>query len=365
MKTQICPQCNKSFNTVQQHVKYCSQKCYAAYKKSHPKSENTFTCHTCGIVFYKSRSLVKGKEHFCSGKCYGKYKATLTPHNYIETDTILDSLRKAFVINNKPYMFSTEYDTIRKIENLPSALVTLRRFKTWKNALIEAKLPTRLPDNLFAMQVKSKDNSDSKLQKNIVFCTREEVISDLIKVATLMGQTPTCVAYNKHGKYTWHTASKAITGKNNKWANTCVEAGLLPHTTHEGNGEGKSVEYTTPSGNVVTLQSSYEMRFANTLNRFGLFWLCHRELENPIKFTNSKGITGKYRPDFYIPSKDIYLDTKGWYRPKDRSKMKIVRACNRDKTVYIVFKEAIALSEKSETFDSWLEEAIKLNIVEL
>ena len=182
------------------------------------------------------------------------------------------------------------------------------------------------------------------------------------RVASVVGQTPTCVQYNEYGRYTWHVISRVLTGHSGKWAEACRQAGMVPHTTHEGHGNGISHVFVTPSGNTVTLQSSYEARFGTALNGWGEFWLCHRELERPIKFTNPKGKTGYYRPDFYIPARAVYLDTKGWFRPAGRGKMKLVMACNPTLLIYLVFKPALELAETLPDYDSWFAQASNLGL---
>lgn len=356
----ICLNCNREFRTYYQRVKYCSHKCYTDHvKKTNILATEITPCAICGksVEYYPSQR--PGNAILCSKKCYYKYKKTLKPPNYIDDEILIKALKTAAKLNEHPYLSSSIYEQIRKENGLPSKVIIQRRFGTWKAALKLAQLPTEMPKPPKKKRIRKKPKqtkTKSRLGRKPKL-TKDEAVADLLRVAEVLGQTPTLVEYKKHGKYSWSTLSRAITGKPEKWALSCKIAGLLPHTTHEGNGNGSSVKFTTPSNNVVNLQSTYEVRFAKTLNRWGEFWVCHQELEPPIKFTNPKGRVGYYRPDFYIPSRDIYFDTKGWFRKAGKGKMIIVHACNPDLEIYLVFKDCLALAETSATFDEWFEAA--------
>ena len=63
----------------------------------------------------------------------------------------------------------------------------------------------------------------------------------------------------------------------------------------------------------IWLDSTYELRFVNVLNRFNIKWIKNNK-KFPYIF---KGITYNYIPDFYIPELDVWVETKGWLKESD------------------------------------------------
>ena len=66
-------------------------------------------------------------------------------------------------------------------------------------------------------------------------------------------------------------------------------------------------------------------------------------------------IEAKYTPDFKIG--DIYLETKGFFKPADRRKMLAVKKCNPDLDVRLVFQAPYnKISKNSKTtYAAWAE----------
>lgn len=48
-------------------------------------------------------------------------------------------------------------------------------------------------------------------------------------------------------------------------------------------------------------------------------------------------ISAIYIPDFTLPG-PIYIETKGWFRPEDKRKMRAVKAAHPEKDIRIVFQ---------------------------
>ena len=63
----------------------------------------------------------------------------------------------------------------------------------------------------------------------------------------------------------------------------------------------------------------------------------------------------KYRPDFLIG--DTFVETKGWFRPEDRTKMRRVQQCNPDEDILLVFQkdQRIGKSPRSLYYTQWAE----------
>ena len=66
-------------------------------------------------------------------------------------------------------------------------------------------------------------------------------------------------------------------------------------------------------------------------------------------------IEAKYTPDFKVG--DIYLETKGFFKPADRRKMLAVKKCNPDLDVRLVFQAPYnKISKNSKTtYAAWAE----------
>lgn len=102
------------------------------------------------------------------------------------------------------------------------------------------------------------------------------------------------------------------------------DRGLGGHTSK------KKMYYKTISGEVVYLQSSYEVKFATLLDDLGVEWA----RPEPLKWIDTNGIDHKYYPDFQIG--DVYFDTKNDYLAiKDADKINRVSEQN-GVTIYIV-----------------------------
>lgn len=78
------------------------------------------------------------------------------------------------------------------------------------------------------------------------------------------------------------------------------------------------------------LQGHWEENVALRLNELGICWTKSK----PLKYF--KDYWHNYTPDLYIPSMDIYIEVKGYYPDKDRSKMKLVVQQNPDKKIYFI-----------------------------
>lgn len=81
---------------------------------------------------------------------------------------------------------------------------------------------------------------------------------------------------------------------------------------------GKTSKYTTLSQGIVTMRSSWEVRVADYLTENGKEWLYE-----PYTFKLSDTVS--YRPDFYIPEDDLYIEVKGRLLDLDIEKITLFR----------------------------------------
>lgn len=82
------------------------------------------------------------------------------------------------------------------------------------------------------------------------------------------------------------------------------------------------------------VQGTWELNFAKYCNEHGIEW----DRCKPWKYTMD-GKVRRYTPDFYIPSKDLYIEIKGRWWGDDRRKMDCVIEQHPDKNILILEKE--------------------------
>lgn len=88
-------------------------------------------------------------------------------------------------------------------------------------------------------------------------------------------------------------------------------------------------------GKKVYLQSSYELRYADWLDKNNIKW----NREGVFQYSLN-GKAKKYYPDFYLVEKDLYVDTKNEYLIKiDKEKITAVRKQNEINLLIISGKE--------------------------
>lgn len=71
----------------------------------------------------------------------------------------------------------------------------------------------------------------------------------------------------------------------------------------------KTLPYKKSDGTIINLDSSYERILAEWLDKNNIEW----NRPEPLNWIDTNGISHHYFPDFYIPSKDLYLDPKNEY----------------------------------------------------
>jgi hypothetical protein len=82
---------------------------------------------------------------------------------------------------------------------------------------------------------------------------------------------------------------------------------------------GKVSKYNTPNQGVVTMRSSWEVRLADYLSTSYEYWLYEPEV---FKLTDLIS----YKPDFYLPNRNIYIEVKGRTLEEDLHKVNKFRS---------------------------------------
>ena len=92
-----------------------------------------------------------------------------------------------------------------------------------------------------------------------------------------------------------------------------------------GHTSKSAIYYETKNGETVYLQSSFELRVAQSLDENNIEWV----RPNPLTWTDENLTQHRYYPDFYVPTFDVYLDPKNEYLiQQDFMKIKSVRDQN-------------------------------------
>jgi len=101
-------------------------------------------------------------------------------------------------------------------------------------------------------------------------------------------------------------------------------------------GRCKWYSHTKPDGTEVKLQGTWEVIFANHMDKLGINYESHKGI---IKYVCDE-VERSYLPDFYIPSIDTYVDVKGvFFDSLQQEKFEKVKSSNPEIRIYLVTKE--------------------------
>ena len=133
----------------------------------------------------------------------------------------------------------------------------------------------------------------------------------------------------------------SICGKNQKWdlerrkrhSDTMIKASILYPDSYSSNnvcGRTKLIETIDSFNNKTKLNGNWEYLVSLLLNELEIKWTNKISEKIYYIWENKKRI---YYPDFYLPEFDIYIEVKGYERPRDLAKWEAIK----DKL--IVFKK--------------------------
>lgn len=128
---------------------------------------------------------------------------------------------------------------------------------------------------------------------------------------------------------------------------------LGKHHSRETREQMSLIQATNPKGGlckwipyhkddkIIYLQGSWELKYAQYLDSLNLKWIKpgHGDLKNSFYWMDDEGIKRIYTPDFYILDWNKYIEIKGYWREKDRIKMKKVLEQNKISLQIIEKKE--------------------------
>lgn len=114
-------------------------------------------------------------------------------------------------------------------------------------------------------------------------------------------------------------------------------------------------------------RSKFEMRIADDMMRRGIAFEYEKELlqyykKKPMAVCQDCG-SGEvleehwYNPDFYLPKQGIYIEAKGKFTPKDRSKMLAVMEYHLDKDIRMLFMYDNWMTKKKlKKYGGWCDD---------
>jgi len=120
---------------------------------------------------------------------------------------------------------------------------------------------------------------------------------------------------------------KSVKGKNNP---------MYGKPAPKGSGLGKGQYYKS-----IWMRSSYEIRYAKYLDKQNIKWL--------YEFKRFDLGNTTYTPDFYLPKLDIFIEVKGWWRPKAIKKFKLFKKLYPKINIKIITKKELNQNEKANT----------------
>lgn len=112
-----------------------------------------------------------------------------------------------------------------------------------------------------------------------------------------------------------------------KGKSSCAKGGGY----RENAGHSKKFKVTDSFCNVVTLQSTYELKCSEILNDLSIRWIRPKALKYDGK---------NYFADFYLVDYDLYLDPKNNYKAKcDEEKINKVVEQNKVKVIILLYND--------------------------
>jgi hypothetical protein len=106
--------------------------------------------------------------------------------------------------------------------------------------------------------------------------------------------------------------------------------------------KGKTGGYRTNSGNKrfhksryqgIWMDSGWELEFAKRCDSLGLIWERGKRI---LKYKTEDGVDHKYHPDFYIPSRDVFIETTGHQYPEKFEKLRLVKIFNPNIRIQVI-----------------------------
>lgn len=269
------------------------------------KPEKIYKCKVCSKEFDNKANLLRHEQ------CHKKYGTT----GYcLICGKMLDTAKQKFCSLKCVGVYNSN-----------------TRHKMWKCDYCDAVLPNR---KLWYNHKREVHNlSNSELQKIKMSRKSKEELSRIAKKG---------IETKRKNGTLHHTESTKI--KLSLWSTT---------NNHRSNNfkHVPYIDYLLKSGKSIKLRGSYEIRFATYLDEHNIDWVYEKVI--PYSDIENNKRLRYVKPDFYIPSLDIYFDTKGYLSEESKRKYKLVFEQTGIKINLIYKKDLESLESGIKKLSDW------------
>ena len=283
LKDRVCPHCNEEFKSIEgrifsNHVKWCSK---------NPKVPTNIKCTLCGETVSSNSLSVHN--------CIKRKKICL----FCEKEFVGDDLRNKFCSSSCCAKF---YNKVRKDSNYISPLKGYV-YDTISISCVKCGNPFNTKENIQHL--------------NICDTCRNVEIKNGRKCIMVNGVCQICgnqLTYAKHQKVKKTCSPECYKNLMSSNAKNNINCG----------GETNYKRYIYKG---ILMDSSWEVEIAKLMDELNIEW--KRDKKIVLWWFDENNKKRRYHPDFYIPTYDIYLDTKNKYLMiKDAFKIQKVRENN-------------------------------------
>lgn len=255
------------------------------------------TCKFCNEV----KSVVDPRANFCSPRCGGKHSEKIKRESgYYE--------KKRFGVYTKCRGCQIEiYRHPSQIKTNQHFFCTQKCYFSTQGTWIKGK--TKETDERVKKQGESisrylKAHPIKRKQRKVTYiefeCKQCKIISQKRPYEEKKYCSSECWKEYRKDFY-----SKLATKTNNKFSRNTKK-------------RCKWFEHTRPDGTIINLQGSFELKLAQILDEEKISYIPKYksfQFVNPITSN-----TTRYTPDFYIPSYDLYIETKGYWWEEEKKR---------------------------------------------
>lgn len=238
-------------------------------------------CDTCNKIFERSKHLIviarinKRSKHFCSNKCSGKSHATKTYHSCI---TCGYPTKTKFCSHS----CSAKYSNVHRVLNRPKK----ERKRSYKKCTYCGNI--RCNNRICVFLRHGGIKTFKKFGFDALSVEKfKEKLKSLLRNSSIFE-----ICYN------YDVQLNSMCG--------LLDVLNLKKKTSRKFGQG--FWYTTWNNKKVFLRSSLELKMAKEFDNQQIDYVVNGL---KIPYINSRGLRKIYIPDFYIPSKNLVVETKG------------------------------------------------------
>lgn len=272
-------------------------------------------CRQCGVRLSSSSVSLD----FCSFSCCGKFGASISkqsPKPPTRKKKVCDLCQKFISLSNFERHHNSckekDKDKFEKYKQINDKYKCPKCYQEFKNLKSHFwRMHTEEGRNFDPSRGNQSWNKGLTKENDIRIKERGICLSKRYKNGTI-------IAKNKGVPHTEETKAKISAyakGRNGR-----------NHPTR------KTFYYKHKDGSTVVLESTYEVKVAESLDSHNIHWV----RPDSVTWTDSKGEDHRYFPDFYLVKYDIYLDPKNDYLiKKDAEKIQRVQEQNDIKVIIL------------------------------